>query len=267
MGSKIFDCVTFFNENFILNARFEILSHVVDYFVVCESIYDHRGQKKKLNFHLLNQKYKSKIIYIVLEDKFESDDLWINQAQQREYIFNGLKLANKNDYVMFSDPDEIPNPKKLENFNLKRKYGIFLQDCFCYKINIFNKYESPWEGTRICKKENLTSINYMRQKVVSKNLKYNFFRFDKEKNIQLIENGGWHFNNLMSPQNISLKLKTFAHSEYANDMYSSVKVIEEKIKKKTDLFNRGHIYEVRKINHEYPKYILDNLKTFKDFID
>ena len=90
MGSKIFDCVTFFNENFILNARFEILSHVVDYFVVCESIYDHRGQKKKLNFHLLNQKYKSKIIYIVLEDKFESDDLWINQAQQREYIFNGF---------------------------------------------------------------------------------------------------------------------------------------------------------------------------------
>ena len=267
MGSKIFDCVTFFNENFILNARFEILSHVVDYFVVCESIYDHRGRKKKLNFHLLNQKYKSKIIYIVLEDKFESDDLWINQAQQREYIFNGLKLANKNDYVMFSDPDEIPNPKKLENFNLKRKYGIFLQDCFCYKINIFNKYESPWEGTRICKKENLTSINYMRQKVVSKNLKYNFFRFDKEKNIQLIENGGWHFNNLMSPQNISLKLKTFAHSEYAHDIYSSVKVIEEKIKKKTDLFNRGHIYEVRKINHEYPKYILDNLKTFKDFID
>ena len=72
----------------------------------------------------------------------------------------------------------------------------------------------------------------MRQKVVSKNLKYNFFRFDKEKNIQLIENGGWHFNNLMSPQNISLKLKTFAHSEYAHDIYSSVKVIEEKIKKK-----------------------------------
>ena len=48
MGSKIFDCITFFNENFITNIRFEILSDVVDYFVVCESIYDHRGQKKKL---------------------------------------------------------------------------------------------------------------------------------------------------------------------------------------------------------------------------
>ena len=105
----------------------------------------------------------------------------------------------------------------------------------------------------------------MRQKVVSKNLKYNFLRIDKEKNIQLIKNGGWHFNNLMSPQNISLKLKTFAHSEYADDIYSSVKVIEEKIK--IDLFNRGHVYELKKINHDYPRYILDNLSIFKDFID
>ena len=74
MGSKIFDCITFFNENFITNIRFEILSDVVDYFVVCESIYDHRGQKTKLNFEILNQKYKSKIIYIILEDKIESKD-------------------------------------------------------------------------------------------------------------------------------------------------------------------------------------------------
>ena len=130
MVSKIFDCITFFNENFITNIRFEILNKFVDYFVVCESIYDHRGQKKKLNFRLLNPKYKSKIIYIVLEDKFESENLWRNQAKQREFIFSGLKLAEDEDYIMFSDPDEIPNPKVLENFKLKNKYGIFLQLLF-----------------------------------------------------------------------------------------------------------------------------------------
>ena len=91
MSNKIFDCITFFNENLITNTRFEILHEVVDYFVVCESIYDHRGQKKKLNFKLINEKYKSKIIYIVLEDKFESQNLWKNQAKQREFIFEGLK--------------------------------------------------------------------------------------------------------------------------------------------------------------------------------
>ena len=46
----------------------------------------------------------------------------------------------------------------------------------------------------------------MRQKIKSKNLKYNFFRFDKEKNIQIFENSGWHFNNILDPKNISIKL-------------------------------------------------------------
>ena len=48
--SKIFDCITFFNENFMANLRFEILNDEVDYFLVCESIYDHQGNKKKINF-------------------------------------------------------------------------------------------------------------------------------------------------------------------------------------------------------------------------
>lgn len=264
--SKIFDCITFFKENFITNIRFEILNDTVDYFVICESIYDHRGKKKKLNFKLINEKFRSKIIYVVLEERFKSQDLWKNQAQQREYIFEGLKLANDNDYIMFSDPDEIPNPEKLRNLNLQNKYGIFLQDCFCYKINLFNKYESPWEGTRICKKRNLKSINHMRQNVKLKNLKYKFFRLDKERNIQIIDNGGWHFNNLMTAEDISLKLKTFAHSEFSGEEFSSVNIIKEKINKKIDLFNRGHTYEVLNLDKKLPNYILKNLDKFKDYI-
>ena len=50
MKSKLFDCVTFFQENLQMELRFNILNHVVDKFVVCESIYDHRGQKKKNKF-------------------------------------------------------------------------------------------------------------------------------------------------------------------------------------------------------------------------
>ena len=263
---KTFDCITFFNENFITNIRFEILKDVVDYFVVCESIYDHKGQKKKLNFKLLNEKYRSKIIYLVLEEKFKSHNLWKNQAKQREFIVNGLKLAKENDYILFSDPDEIPRPSELENLNLDSKYGIFLQDCFCYKLNIYNQYESPWEGTRICKMKDLTSIDYMRQKILTKNLKYSFFRIDKEKNIKIIKNGGWHFNNLMMPEDISLKLKTFAHSEFSAEEYSSIEVIKNKIDKKIDLFNRGHIYQVVNLNENFPDYILNNLDDLKDYV-
>ena len=46
--NKIYDCITFFDENLLTNLRFEILNDVVDYFIVCESKYDHKGNSKKI---------------------------------------------------------------------------------------------------------------------------------------------------------------------------------------------------------------------------
>ena len=145
MKKKIFDCVTFFQENLQMELRFNILNDVVDKFVVCESVYDHRGKEKKINF----SKYKypeviSKIEHIIITKKFpEKNTPWQNQSWQREYILEGIKDADKNDLIMFSDPDEIPNPEKLKNFNPRKKYSIFLQNMYTYRLNIFNKYESP----------------------------------------------------------------------------------------------------------------------------
>ena len=263
---KIFDTITFFSENFITNLRFEILDDVVDFFVVCESNFDHKGNKKDLNFSLKNSKFKKKLIYLIMEKPFEKNSSrWQNQAEQREYMFNGLKKANDNDYVMFSDPDEIPDPKIIKNLILKKKYGIFMQKCFCYKINMFNKYETPWEGTRVAKLKDLRSIDYLRQKIVSKNLKKPFWKF-KNKDIQLIENGGWHFNALLSPEEISIKLKTFAHSEYSGSEYSDVSIIKKNIDEQNDLFRRGWKYQKVNIDSSFPNYIYNNQVSLKKWI-
>ena len=175
-------------------------------------------------------------------------------------------MQNQRIIFFFSDPDEIPNPKFLKNFELKKKYGIFMQRCFNYKFNLFNKYESPWEGTRVSKKKNLKSIEFMRQKIKSKNLSYNFLRVDKEKSIQIFNDSGWHFNNILTPKDISLKLRTFAHSEFADKKFSSPEIIKQKIDKRIDLFDRGHKYQKIQINEEYPKYFLDNILKYKKFI-
>ena len=68
--NKIFDCITFFDENLLVNARLEILKNVVDYFVICESKYDYRGFKKKINFRLINKKFKNRVRHLVLTNKF-----------------------------------------------------------------------------------------------------------------------------------------------------------------------------------------------------
>ena len=263
--SKIIDCVTFFNENFIFDLRYKILEKFVDQFVVCESRYDHKGKEKKLNFKI--QKYnKKKINYIVLEKKFPLiNNTWQNQAFQRDHMLKALNYLDENDYIFFSDPDEIIKPKFLQDFNLKKKYGIFLQKCFNFKFNLFNPHETPWEGTRVCKKKNLKSIDFMRQKVKIKNLKYSFFRFDKEKSIELFEEGGWHFNNIMKPEDISLKLKTFAHSEFSDEKFSNIEVIKNKIDKKIDLFERGHKYEAIKLDSSFPSELLSNNDVYKEY--
>ena len=265
--NKLLDCITFFDNNFMFNFRYNILKDYVDYFIICESKYDHKGIEKKQNFIWREEFNKEKIKYFFMEKPFpKNNDPWKNQAIQREFLLNCTNFADKEDYIFFSDPDEIPNPNLLINFNLKKKYGIFLQDCFNYKFNLFNKYESPWEGTRVAKKKDLSSIDFMRQKIRSKNLKYSFFRFDKERNLETFEKGGWHFNNLMSPEKISLKLKTFAHTEYSSKEFSSIDVIMDKINRKVDLFNRGHNYQRRVLDNTFPEYLIKNIHLFKEWI-
>ena len=265
--NKILDCVTFFDNNFMFEIRYNILSDFVDYFVICESKYDHKGNIKKKNFILKDNYDPKKIKYVFLEEKFpKNTDRWKNQAIQREHLLKATSFADDEDYIFFSDPDEIVRPDLLKNFKLNKKYGIFMQDFFNYKFNLFNSHETPWEGTRVTKKKNLKSIDLMRQKVLAKNLKYSFLRIDKEKNIQLFENAGWHFNNILTYEEISLKLKTFAHSEFSDEKFSSVKIIRQKIINNIDLFNRGHKYKVIKLDHKFPKYILNNQKKYDEFI-
>ena len=266
--SKIIDCITFFDNNFMFDFRYNVMKNYVDKFVVCESLYDHRNNKKGVNFDP-EKKYinDSQILHIVVEKPFpKNTNAWQNQAIQRDHIIKKLNFAEDDDFIFFSDPDEILNPEVLKNFFLKKKYGIFLQRFFNYKFNLFNPYESPWEGTKVCKKINLKSIDFMREKVRKKNLRYKFYRFDKEKNIQIFENAGWHFNNVMSPEKISKKLKTFAHNEFSSEEFSSVDTIRNKINAKVDLFNRNEKYEVVRIDESFPKYLLDNLLKFKDYI-
>ncbi len=265
---KLIDCVTFFDNNYMFDFRYNVLKNYIDKFVVCESLFDHQNNPKKINFDP-EKKYSDnpKIIHIILKSSFPSKTSpWQNQAIQREFILKNLNFTNDNDLIFFSDPDEILNPKLLKNFTLKKKYGIFLQKFFNYKFNLFNPYETPWEGTKVCRKKNLKSIDFMREQVKKKNLKYNFYRIDKEKSIEIFDNGGWHFNNLMSPELISKKLKTFAHSEFSSEKFSSVDLVKKKIEQKIDLFERGEKYNVIKIDKTFPEYLTENLDYYKNYI-
>ena len=184
----------------------------------------------------------------------EKKGKWMTFYEKR----NDLKQKSRVEY--FTNYDT--SLKYFLNSQITSLVNFIYED----KMNLFNQYESPWEGTRVAKKKDLNSIDFMRQKVRSKNLKYSFLRVDKERNIETFDKGGWHFNNIMSPEKISLKLKTFAHTEFSSKEFSSVDVIEEKIIKKIDLFNRGHNYQQRSLDNTFPEYLIKNVHLYKEWI-
>ena len=63
---KIIDCTTYFEEDLMMDIRFNTLNQYVDEFIVCEANYSHSGKKKKINFQISNfPKFKDKITHIV----------------------------------------------------------------------------------------------------------------------------------------------------------------------------------------------------------
>ena len=264
----IYDCFQYFNEDHILDMRFNILDKYVDYFVVSESTKTHQGKEKKLNFNINNfPKFKRKIKYIVAsydgEKPFDNHQ-WgesIIEQHQRNNISEGIKKASDDDLIILSDSDEIPDLKKLKEIKKSVKFIAFSQMMFMYKINLQNLDESNWIGSRMCLKKNFPLPQKLRD---MKFKNYPFWRFDKPKT-QIIQ-GGWHFSFLQTPTDIIKKIKSFSHGEFNKEEIVDEKRILTKISSGKDIFDRGLRLKKVNIDNKFPEYILRNKKNFSNWI-
>ena len=268
--TKIVDCITYFDEDMLLDFRLNVLNDYVSKFVIVEAKEDHQGKKKPLNFDLKNfSKFKDKIIYLVQEKLIEDPNTklpknWsknhLKDQSQRNYIFNGLKNFEDNDWIIISDLDEIPNPDVIKDFNPKFKYSVFEQKFFYYKFNLMFLNQN-WYGSRICVKKFLKSPQWLRNQKIKKKFMGMF-----DRGIKIIKNGGWHFSYLKSPAQIRKKIESFAHSEYNKDEYKNLKNIENCIKNRTDLYDRNSNLEKISITNELPTYLLENQEKYSNWI-
>jgi beta-1,4-mannosyl-glycoprotein beta-1,4-N-acetylglucosaminyltransferase len=266
---KIYDCFTYFNEDLILDLRFKILDKYVDYFVIVEANKTHTNEEKKKNFQIEKfKKYKKKIKYFFIENMPNSNNAWELENFQRNQISLGLKEARKEDLILISDCDEIPNLKEIENINLEKfdkNIFAFEQKCFYYKLNLFNPKSNPWYGTKLIRYDLLKK--FTPQKIRNyKTKQYSFWRIDKPKNVIIIKNGGWHFSFLNSINNIILKLKSYAHIEFNKKNFVNKKNLLNKLKDHKDLFDEGIYLKKISLDDSFPAYITRNKKKFKKWI-
>jgi len=295
---KIFDCFMYFDEDVVLDVRLNTLNQYVSKFIIVESLFTHKGDKRDLKFDIKKfNKFENKIVYLVYENEpFEIKS--INEADteneksvksilnaihrengQRNFISEGLKNAHDEDFILISDLDEIPNLSNINLNNFKEKLIFFNQEMFYYKFNLkLPNYN--WVGTKSCKKKNFISAQWLRN-IKDKN--YPFYRLDllfsknKYRNIRFIKNGGWHFTNIKTSEEIRHKLSSYLHHREFDLNPLSTSEIEELIKnkkaiydlsadKRSQKFGNGielENYDIKKL----PNYIYKNLDKFKNWIN
>ena len=256
----------YLDEDMLLDLRLNVMNKFVDFFVIVESKYTHQGKVKDKKLNLSDfKKFKDKIIHIYNESKFENYNSWEKENFQRNLIMEGINKAQPDDYILISDLDEIPNPKKLQNI-YKHKYSVFNQSVFYYKFNLKNISETNWYGTRCCKKKYLISPQKLRNEKIKN---YPFWRLDKiyKKKFNIIEDGGWHFTYIKTLSDIKKKIKSFAHEEFNKDKYLDDTYLKQKIDDGEDLFERDFKFKKIEVNqNNLPTYLVENINNYSSWL-
>ena len=268
---KIYDCFSYWDEDLLLDVRLNILNNYVDFFVIVEGNRTWQNNHKKLKFNLNNfPKFKNKIIYVPVEDMPDGDNPYERENFQRNCILRGLDKSKEEDLIIISDLDEIPNPSSIKNFNKKMKYAVFKQKHYYYKFNLHSTINPYWHGSRICLSKFLKSPQWLRE---LKFKKRPWWRLDKKRLNNILEDGGWHFCNLKTPAELLYKYNNlcetndpYSFNEKIDEKYLDVKEIEKRISKGLDIIGRDEKYIKVELDQSYPKYIQDNKNLFSQWI-
>lgn len=278
----------------LFDLRLNVLNKYVDKFIVIEAKHSHSGKKKKLNFDINSYKnFKDKIIYKVIEDEPEGivhinpSDTPLNQSNQKRFnslkridqsydaAIDCLKDASSEDIFTLNDSDEIPKYENFDFNNIKNKLLIAKLKLCYFKFNLYYDLH-PWYGTRACKIKNLLSPKWLKY---IKPKKYSFWRFDtffsktKYSNVKIIDDGGWHFSNLKTPEEIEDKMLNFGHHNEIEDSGIGLKDIKSMINEKKVIFAHNRkpddpSVNLSKLNNDQlPKYVIDNFEKYKAWLE
>ncbi len=295
---NIYDCFMYFDEDLLLDLRLNYLDKFVKKFVITEATYSHNGDKKELKFDIKKfSKFKDKINYIIVDKKPENildlsskdteekkgEKLVLNGMArdyfQRNSLSEGIKDALSEDLILISDLDEIPNLKILDKNIIQNNILIFQQKILYYKLNLIYD-EFLWQGTKGIKNKYLSSPQWLRN-IKGKNYPKwridTFFSKKKYSNLKFIENGGWHFTNMKTPEELEKKLRKFAHhyefQESGLNLNDIKKLVSERriiydYKADQKAYKWSGKSTLKKIDTKLlPSYVFENLDKYNDWIE
>ena len=276
----IYDCIPFFNELDILKLRMQILSPYVDKFVLEEASVTFSGEAKEMIFaghREMFAEFADKIVYVPVEDSpAEGVTTHERDKYQKNQLIRGLADCGPDDIIIFSDVDEIPNPKALtailNGFDRDKIYHLAQRMFYCFLnmeevsgnlLSVTGEFagveKKQWLGTKICSFANLPreGIEYLRE--VSP---------DDPRSVRIAD-GGWHFGYMGGDgerdvsKRIGVKVQAAAHQEYNSARYLREAV--DRLLCGEDIFDRDCRFVRVPIDESYPAYLREHQDEY-DFL-
>ena len=293
---KLFDVFLFLNELDLLELRLKTLYPIVDYFVITEINETFSGKSKPLIFEKNREKFKQFNKKIIYNPITAEELLQLKQTKWREYVSDLSKslsykhrgkpakyikeslrreishrdsailgffdIAKKEDFILLSDLDEIPNPEAI-SIAIKKKIKephYFKMRWFLYWVN--NQVSEPWFGTVLFKFKNLkgNSLDNFR------------FASSDENKVPgtIIKNGGWHFSYLGGIDAIIYKLKSHPFQGYKVFLALllnkfKIRQIKDTVKQNKDMFFQNRTLSIIDIDDSYPSEMLKDKEFIKKY--
>jgi beta-1,4-mannosyl-glycoprotein beta-1,4-N-acetylglucosaminyltransferase len=251
----IIDCFLFYNECDMLEYRLEVLFNSVDYFVIVESTLTFAGNEKKLFFKENSErfeKYKSKIIHIIVDDTPQTDNAWDRERFQRNSIKRGIEkiVCKDDDLILISDVDEIPDISTIKNCEnyIKRVHMVMLeQDFYYYSLN-YDQIKK-WYFARVITYSLFKHFSSSSEKI-------------RSTQCNVLQKGGWHLSYFGGAEFIKNKLEQFSHQEFNNENYTNINKIKYKVENGINLFDNVKFKYVLVKDNQYLPPRMDLFLSF-----
>jgi beta-1,4-mannosyl-glycoprotein beta-1,4-N-acetylglucosaminyltransferase len=211
---KIYDCFLYNDEEVLLEIRLELLSPLVDRFVVVCSQETFTGLPKTVRFPWHNSaiaRFRDRIELVQL-DKLEGSGPWQRESFSRNAMLKGLSSARPDDLVIISDIDEIPRPAALEAIARSSERAddmtwpaILGLDYFNFKLNykMVHGINAVWAGPIVTPMGLMTTPQQLRD--------------GRWKTLHrpggIVFDAGWHFSYMSASDDVKSKLQSFSHQE------------------------------------------------------
>lgn len=238
------------------------------------------GEPKEMIFaknREMFREFADKIVYVAVDNSPMSGVTTHERDKfQKNQLIRGMRGCKPDDIVIFSDVDEIPDPrtlqKVLEHFDVSKIYHLAQRMFYCFLnmeeisgnlLSITGEFpgveKKQWLGTKVCSFGSLPEegIVYLREVA------------PEDPRSVRVADGGWHFGYMGGDgerdvvKRIGIKVQAAAHQEYNSKRYLNEAV--DRLLCGEDIFDRNAKFVRVKIDESYPVYLREHQKDY-DFL-